>query len=330
MTAAPEAFELDPSTAPAWVDRHGLNPHDDRLTAVELAGGVSASVVAVTGPSVAVVVKQARSRLRVADVWEADLRRLESEVATLRLLHELTPGAVPRVLAHDPAAHVFAMELVPLEARNWQAEIGEGRAHPAVGRWAGSLLGAWHHGTSGPVGVDVPFDRFELFEQLRLRPFHETVIERRPDLARAIEPYVAELRTVRRCLVVGDYAPKNMLVVPGGRCWAVDFEVAHEGNPVFDLGFFLSFLVLSAVQWPRLTDELRALAAGFVGAYGDAVGSGFAGDDASIVGHTACLVLARTDGTSPAQFLDAPARERARAVGVELLARPERGLWSWV
>jgi 5-methylthioribose kinase len=330
MSQGSTTFELTVATAPAWVDAHGLNPRGARLAAAELEGGVSASVVAVTGAGVAVVVKQARARLRVADVWEADLNRLESEVAALRLLYELMPGVVPRVLAHDPGAHVFAMELVPPEARNWQAEIGAQRVHPEVGGWAGSVLGTWHLCTSAAAEVEPPFDRFELFEQLRLRPFHETVIERRPELAGAIGPYLAELRSARRCLVAGDYAPKNMLVIPGGRRWALDFEVAHRGNPVFDLGFFLSFLVLSAVRWPRLTGELRDAAAGFTAGYADAAGAGFAGDDASIVGHTACLVLARTDGMSPAQFLDPPARDRARAVGVGLLAHPERGLWSWV
>ena len=134
---------------------------------------------------------------------------------------------------------------------------------------------------------------------------------------------------MKRCLVDGDDAPKNTLVAPDGRRWVLDFEVAHTGNPVFDLGFFLSFVVLSAVRWPGLTTELRDLADGFLMGYAAEAGEGFAGDRASITGHTACLVLARTDGISPAQFLDDPSRERAREVGTALLERPERGLWSW-
>ena len=99
------------------------------------------------------------------------------------------------------------------------------------------------------------FDDLEAFEQLRLRPFHETVIERRPELADGIEPLLEELRTDRRCFVHGDYSLKNMLVGPDGN-WVLDFEVAHHGNPVFDLGFFLSFVVLSAIRWEPLAPEL--------------------------------------------------------------------------
>ena len=153
-------------------------------------------------------------------------------------------------------------------------------------------------------------------------------MERRPDLAAEIAPRLAELRVERRCLVHGDYAKKNMLVGPPGR-WVLDFEVAHYGNPVFDLAFFLSFVVLSAVRWPVLAGELEQLGEGFLSAYHAAVGKGFAGDAAAVTAHTACLILARTDGKSPAQFFDPPSRERAREVGIDLLRRPERGLWSW-
>jgi 5-methylthioribose kinase len=323
------AFELTVDSAPAWVTEQGLNPGNRPLIAVELTGGVSASVIAVTGRDVAVVVKQALGRLRVSDLWEANVNRTESEVAAMRLFAELTPGAVPRVLAHDSSAHVFAMELLPPEACNWQAEIGEGRVHPEIGRWAGATLGTWHARTSTRPALRARFNDFESFEQLRLTPFYETVIRRRPEIARAIGTYAAELRSVRRCLVDGDYAPKNTLVAPDGRCWVLDFEVAHTGNPVFDLGFFLSFVVLSAVRWPGLTTELRDLADSFLMGYAAEAGEGFAGNPTSITGHTACLVLARTEGISPAQFLDDLSRERASEVGIALLERPERGLWSW-
>ena len=88
---------------------------------------------------------------------------------------------------------------------------------------------------------------------------------------------------------------KNTLV-GRDRNWVLDFEVAHYGNPVFDLGFFLSFVVLSAVRWPALGMELRALADGFVRGYAAAAGEEFAGVGAYVTAHTGCLVLARTDG----------------------------------
>jgi hypothetical protein len=78
-----------------------------------------------------------------------------------------------------------------------------------------------------------------------------------------------------------------------------------------------------------LAPELVALADGFLSGYEGAAGADFAGDAVSVTAHTAALMLARTDGKSPAQFLDPPSRERAREVGIMLLRRPNEGLWQW-
>jgi len=322
-------FELTVDSAASWVNAHGLNPEGVPLSVSELAGGVSASVIAVTGDGIALVLKQPLSRLRVDRVWEASPERSLAEVAALELLGELTPGTVPRVLVQDAGDHMIALELLPASARNWQTEIAEERVHSELGTWAGRTLGYWHAQTAGRNRLPSALQASESFEELRLVPFHEAVIRRRPELAEAIAPYLVELRSVKRCLVDGDYAPKNMLVEPDGRCWVLDLEVAHLGNPVFDLAFFLSFVVLSAVRWPALTRELGGLSDRFLAAYEKTTGAGFPGDLAAVTGHTACLVLARTDGVSPAAFLDDASRSRAREVGIWLLTRPSEGLWSW-
>lgn len=233
------------------------------------------------------------------------------------------------MLAHDPHDHVVAMELLPVDAHNWQAEIADGRPQTELGRRAGATLGIWHLETRGARHVAQAFDRVDHFEALRLVPFHETVIDRLPEAAAAVRRCTRELRTRRECLVDGDYAPKNMLTTPDGRLWVCDFEVAHYGNPIFDVAFFLSFILLSAVQWPALTRDLRALAEDFLTAYDDVSRGAFDSSVETVAAHTACLVLGRTDGVSPASFLDEASRPRARSVGLELLAHPERGLWTW-
>ncbi len=321
-------FQLTLGSAPGYLVERGLAPAGAAIEVAELTGGVSAAVIAARIPSTgaSMVVKQALERLRVDDDWRAKQERTELEVAALRLCARLTPGRVPRLLDSDPAAHVVVMELLPGDAPNWQSEVAAGRAHAAAGAWAGETLGIWHFRTAGDPAVASTFDDFESFEQQRLHPFYETVCERLPDAAAHIAPRAEELRR-RGCFVDGDYAMKNILVGPD-RNWKLDFEVAHYGNPVFDLGFFLSFVVLSAVRWPALRDEMRVLAQGFLDGYRSAAGDRFAGDETDVAAHTGCLVLARTDGKSPAQFLEPASRERARAVGLALLREPELGLWQ--
>src|SRR5439155_13526585 len=207
----------------------------------------------------------------------------------------LTPGRVPEVVDSDASVHVLVMGLLPDEARNWQAEVAEGKTHADVGCWAGETLGVWHSRTAGDEAAAALLDDFDSFEQLRLSPFYETAMGRRPDLAVEVAPYLAELRERRRCFVDGDFAMKNVLVAPEGR-WVLDLEVAHYGNPVFDLAFFLSFVLLSAIRWPQIAAEMRALGDGFLAGYAAVAGAGFAGGEEAVTGHTACLVLARTDG----------------------------------
>ncbi len=312
------SFQLTRVSAAGWLAEHELVPPGASLDIRELAGGVSATVLAVRGPGVALVVKQALPRLRVDDEWLAGQERTETEAAAMRICSAVTPGAVPAVVVIDPARHVLAMELVE-NADGWQAEVGCGAVHAKRGAWAGATLAAWHGATAGRRELDEALGGLALFEQQRLQPFHETVMGRRPELAEAIAPYRDALRTERTCLVHGDYAMKNMLL-RGPDTFVVDFEVAHYGNPVFDLAFFLSFVLLSAIHWPDRAGELHVLGEGFLTAY--RAGSPWAIHDEALAGHTACLVLARTDGKSPAQFLDDASRERARSVAIAMLDAP--------
>ena len=243
------------------------------------------------------------------------------------LCARLTPGRVPRMLDHDPSAHVVVMELLPDDALNWQTEIEAGRAHIDVGVWAGETLGLWHALTAGDSAVAAAFDDFEPFEQHRLSPFYETVLERLPEAADDVAPRIEELRGVAASSTA-TFAMKNMLV-GRDRNWVLDFEVAHYGNPIFDLGFFLSFVVLSAVQWPALTPGPARPRRRLRRWYSAAAGERFADGDADLAAHTGCLVLARTHGKSPPSSSTEHRTRDARTVGLALLRTPERGLWQW-
>jgi 5-methylthioribose kinase len=326
VTTAP-GFVLSAGTVVPYLVARGLLDEGGRAEVEELGGGVSGMVLAVRAPGARVVVKQALPRLRVEDDWRAKLERTEIEAAALRLCDRLTPGRVPAVLDLDPDAHVVVMELLPDDARNWQAEIALGRSHADAGEWAGETLGLWHSRTAGDASTAAGFADHEPFEQLRLSPFHEVVAERLPEAASLVLARLDQLRE-RRCLVDGDYAMKNMLIAPGRR-WKLDFEVAHYGNPVFDVGFFLSFAVLSTIRWPALEPEMRRVADAFLARYEEVAGRELLGGGEYVTAHTGCLVLARTDGKSPAAFLDPPSVVAARAAGLALLRTPERGLWQW-
>jgi aminoglycoside phosphotransferase (APT) family kinase protein len=311
---------LEAATVSDYLVARGVLPRGVEVTVEELAGGVSGTVLAVRGPGIALVVKQALPRLRVADEWTAPARRTDTEAAALRLAARLIPGRVPPVVDSDDAEHVVVLQHAPAGWRNWQEELLGGRAHAASGQWAGETLGRLHTATAGEAEVAAAFADYEAFEQLRLLPYHGAVMQRLPQLAPALQPLVEELRDARTCLVHGDYAPKNILLGPDG-AWVLDAEVAHYGHPVFDLAFFLAFPLLTALQRPELALACSELVRGFTSAYARRAAA-IAPPAASLTAHTGAMLLARTDGRSPANFLTGRAVKRARALGQSLLLDP--------
>ena len=303
-----------------YLAARGLVASGDDLTVAELGGGVSGTVLSVRGPGVALVVKQALARLKVRDEWNAPTRRTDTEAAALRLAARIVPGSVPAVVDSDAGEHVLVLQHAPPEWRNWQDELLAGRAHSEAATWAGETLGRLHAATAGDPAIAAAFGDYEAFRQLRLDPYYATAGERLPHLAGALEPLVEQLRSARICLVHGDYAPKNMLLGRNG-AWLLDAEVAHVGDPVFDLAFFLAFPLLTALQEPELAWECARLVTGFMTAYGRCAGA-LLPAPLSVASHTGAMLLARTDGRSPAAFLSPAAVVRARELGARLLLDP--------
>jgi 5-methylthioribose kinase len=289
----------------------------------ELLGGVSNAVFAVETDGARLVVKQSLPQLRVADEWLAKRERILTEGNALRLAAGLTPAAVPSVVDVDGDAFALTIERAPDAWRNWKRVLLDDRADPEVGAELGRILGRWHGDTWGDPDVAASFADYEAFDQLRLDPYHVTVAERLPDAAPRVLEAAAELRDVRRCLVHGDYSPKNVLVGPEG-LWVLDFEVAHYGNPVFDLAFMLAHLVLTALHTGRA--DVRATGEAFLAAYGDTVGEGRAPGEEELALHVGALLLARTDGKSLEDYLDDAERGVARTHALALLDR-DGDLW---
>jgi tRNA A-37 threonylcarbamoyl transferase component Bud32 len=280
-----------------------------------LPGGVSGDVRAVVAPGLDVVVKRAHEELLVEDEWFADEERLVTEGWALRLAGDLTPDAVPKVLDLDPRTRTLVMERAPRAWQNWRTELLSGNVDPAMGERLGYVLAEWHRETAEHPNLLSTFSDDKAFIQLRIDPFHRTVARRHPDLAPAIEDVVLRLLGRRECLVHGDFSPKNVLVGAEG-FWVLDWEVAHVGDPSFDLAYLLCHLVLKAVHRPEHAPSYRDTARRFLGAYG-------ASASGELSANVACLLLARVDGKSPADYLDPDEQQQVRELGRAMLVAPE-------
>lgn len=315
---------LDASTVGAFLAERGLVGDAAAVRARPLSGGVSNVVLAVESDGWRAVVKQALPRLRVADEWFATQERALAEAAALRLAADLTPGAVPAVLDVVEPTYAIVIAAAPDGWANWKDELLRGAADTTVGEQLGATLAAWHRGTYG--GPDAwRLAGTDAFEQLRVDPYHRTVMRRRPELAGSIGEVVEQMLATTACLVHGDFSPKNVLVGAGG-LWVLDFEVAHVGDPAFDLGFMLNHLLLKSVHRPDAAVRYYGCAHAFLTAYADAVPGELLPPLPYVLAHTGCLALARVDGKSPAEYLTGEERGITRRIGEELLTSPPASL----
>lgn len=304
--------DLSRQTVAAYLVERGVFEQPEGLEVVELTGGISATVLAVRGEGKRVVVKQALARFRVEDEWVVPQDRVLAEARALELMAELAPGSVPRVVDLDPEAFTLVIDEAPSGWRPWKTLLLEGTADASVATRLGELLSILH-------SADADIGSAESFDAQRVDPYLRTIERRHPALAAQIATYVERLLATTTSVVHGDYSPKNVLVGDEG-LWVIDWEIVHRGDPAFDLAFLLNHLLLKTIHRPQAREGYEQCGLAFVVAYGRPV------DLTYVLGLVGCLMLARVDGKSPAEYLDDNARETARAAGIALLSDPPGSL----
>jgi 5-methylthioribose kinase len=325
----------------AFLVRFGLIPSAGATRFEPLAGGVSSDILKVESAWGVLVVKKALPKLRVAQDWRVPTRRNASEAAWLQVAREIVPDAVPKILAHDAEAGLFAMEYLSASTHPvWKEQLREGIVNLAIAAEVGCRIGAIHAATAHDAELAHRFANDALFHSIRLEPYLEATARVHRNLA---EPLLALSRTTLTthvALVHGDVSPKNILIGPRGPMF-LDAECAWFGDPSFDLAFCLNHLLLKCLWTPHAASD-------FLAAFDSLAKSYLAMVDwepAAAVEKRAArllpgLLLARIDGKSPVEYVTEEAhKERVRQVAAPLISVPptrlvdvrtvwERELWQ--
>jgi 5-methylthioribose kinase len=298
---------VDAGTAHDVLVDLGVVPVDADVAVRELSGGISNVVLAAEWADGRVVLKQSLPELRVAAYWPFDRSRTINERRALEVLaRRLPPGTVPDVLAHDDERFLFVMSHAPAGGRNWKAELLAGRIDASAARHACELLAAVH--SHDGVG----FEGDEVLVQGRIDPYHRTAAAANPEVAEVVHAEVDRLLATREALVLGDWSPKNLLVYPD-RVLMLDLEVAHRGDRAFDVAFLLAHLAMKRTHLPQCAAALTSAAEAFVAGYGERLPA------QHVTAELGCLLLARVDGKSPAEYLTGPERDAVRRLAYDLL-----------
>ncbi len=289
--------------------------------ALELPGGVSNLTIQVQTPDGCYVLKQALEKLRVKMDWYSDVRRIHVETDCMRLLGErIGTELIPEIFFEDRENYLYVMASAPAGASTWKGQLLLGEVNLHIAERLGRLLGEIHQRTHDQ-GAEIAqqFDNDEFFIQLRVDPYYNTIAKVHTELADEINSLSQQMLKNKLCLVHGDYSPKNILV-KGEQIMLIDFEVAHHGDPVFDLAFFLTHLRLKAFHLPNHRDVLYESIRRFWKAYTAAVT--FLNPDTfepRFIRHWGCVLLARLDGKSPAEYLQSPTKEIIRPYSKQLI-----------
>jgi 5-methylthioribose kinase len=283
-----------------------------------LGGGVSNTVLLVEGTAGRFVVKQALEKLRVAQDWRSRPERALREAAALAAVRTLLgPAQAPEVVFTDAANCVFAMTAAPETATDWKSLLLAGIIDTAAAGLAGRLLGALIDGSRRDASLQAAFGDQTVFDELRLDPYYRFTAARHPALQARFERLIERCRQNRRALVHGDFSPKNLLVAADALI-AIDFEVAHYGDPAFDSAFLLNHLALKAIHLPQHAPALLGCAQAFWHGLTSLYGAGADAFFEDTREHLGGLMLARVDGKSPAEYLTASGQEQARRAALAI------------
>lgn len=301
---------LDADTARDYLIRRGDLIHDARVRVQPLAWGVSNVLLRVDDQDgFSLVLKQSRPQLRTQIEWFSRCERIYREADVLRALAPRLPRCVvPRVLFEDRPNFIMGLEAIRPDHVVWKESLLRGELDCAIAQRLGGYLATIHRETCGRSDLLPEPADWSLFDELRIDPFYRYLSRVHPSLQSAVDALIAEMTAHRCCLVHADFSPKNVLVHPDGVA-LVDFETGHWGDPAFDVGFFLSHILLKSLRWPEHASLWQQLIQTFWDTYlaqmADPPEPAMQPAQISerAAKHLTACLLARIDGKSPVDYL---------------------------
>jgi 5-methylthioribose kinase len=320
-----EQLRLTEESLPAWLASRGVVPTGTQLS-VQPAGDGNINWVrrarAADGRSW--IVKQARPALEAFPEYSAPTERIVFEHRWLELASKLPEGGVcPRVVDFDPRERVLVLEDLG-GAERLDAALARGADVTEPARTLGRLLGAVHGSTTDPALAE----RFHNPGMQGLHGDHVFVLPLRENdfpLPPALRAEADRLRgdaalvgtadrlharylEPRGALVHGDVQAGNVLLTEAGPK-LLDAEIAHVGDPAFDVGVLVAHLRIAAVARGAPAAADGAVRAAFE-AWRERLDGRLPSDFAGVARYAGMEMLRRTIG----------------AARVAAVAEPEAGL----
>ncbi len=342
-------LELSPTSAAAYLS---ATPYAPCTAIAPLSGGVANIVLKCTDPATgrAIVLKQPLPQFKTHDEWLVDIDRAKVEhEAALLLTNILPPGSIPAVLFFDQQNYILALAAAPDDALLWKTALLAGHTSLDAATHAGTLLALLHSHTTGDAALLARYGDPTFFTQQRIDPYLLHTAIKHPHLAPILQKIATQLLTTQRCLIHGDFSPKNIFLIPHSQqmnneqsamdnpplshLLLLDFEVAFYSHPAFDVATLINHLLLKAFLHSHTRTTSSAPFLEMITTFWETYRHTADPDLVRLVsahgGHLlGALLLARIDGKSPAEYLlpHPDLRSALRTIASDILSQPDSGL----
>lgn len=296
-----------------------------------LNGGVSSDIAEVQLAHGSLCVKFALPKLKVSADWQAPIHRNRAEYEWLQFAAGVSAQSAITLYGRSERLHGFAMEFLEGDSVYlWKSALLKEQTTGAEAKLVGELMGQIHAASAMDTFNAGIFQNQDDFYSLRLEPYLIYTAEKHPSLATQLRSLSDSLYKANLVLVHGDISPKNILFRDNAPI-ILDAECATMGDASFDLAFCLNHLVLKAVHLPGTRQQLLDSTIQLWQAYQSHIHWEQPAALESRVCHLLpALMLARVDGKSPVEYLDADNQSCVRSIALSLLQSPEESLTELV
>ena len=255
---------------------------------MQLSGGNINNVWRVDGDPDSLIAKHAPPHIATNPDVPLSIERLSFEAKALSLFssggqlaslarHQIRP---PELLAFDPDRSLLLMEDVEAFAElNWVPT--ESISPKKTGQRLGQFIGNLHRKTFMDHELRNTFANLEIQKvryQLQYEPAHEygnwNDASTKTKIKKRSRDLGERLQDTGTCLVMGDLWPQSVLVNKSSDIRLIDWEFAHYGRPLQDIGHFAAHCRMQSQIAETSTDDnwWNELWRSFIGAYKDTTG----------------------------------------------------------
>ncbi len=232
----------------AYLRSNALITHEEGIRISSIPSNVN-RIFRVKTASQTLIVRQSLGKLPRFPHISLNPRRTQTEYKAIRRFRLLSGSrSVPVPILYDKENSILVFRSAPEGARLLTADLLRGNVDDE-GKPEGAQVDRLD-GRSRFVrkALEREFSDRTAFEKLKIGLYSEAMrgAETRATVRSALDHIISETLSRRIALVHGDTNPKNILIF-NATFMLIDYELAHYGDPAFDVSNLLAHYLLSAL-----------------------------------------------------------------------------------